>query len=85
MLKSNMQERKELNIVIRDSPEKPHETPLSLAKEMTEFSNDHFSMPNVNVFGVSRLGKQQEGDGYKRAIVCSVMDTRKRDIILDCS
>lgn len=84
--KEQHQERKRRaqNIVIRGLPKKPQETPLSLAKEVTVFFTYYFATLDVNVFGVCRLGKKQ-GDGYKRAIVCTIMDTRKRDIVLDCS
>ena len=44
------------------------ETPLALAKEVTEFFSKHFVMPKVTVYATHIVGKTQEDNPNKRAI-----------------
>lgn len=78
-------ERRAQNIVIRGLPEKEKETPLSLAKDIGEFFGEHFAMQEVVVFGAHRVGRKRDENLSHRAIVCTMLDTRKREIILDSS
>lgn len=88
--KEDMQEQKERekctqNLVIHGLLEVEKESPLTLAKNVAGFFAQHFVIPSVVVYGAHRVGRMQEGMANKRAIVCTVMDARKRAIILDSS
>lgn len=78
-------EKRSQNIVIRGLPENEKETPLSLAKDIGEFFAEHFAMQEVTVFGAHRVGRKRDENLGHRAIVCTMLDTRKREIILDSS
>ena len=73
------------NLVIRGLPKVEKESPLTLAKEVAGFFAQHFAIPDVVVYGAHRVGRMQEGMGNKKAIVCTMMDARKRAIIPDSS
>ena len=73
------------NLVIRGLPKVEKESPLTLAKEVAGFFAQHFAIPDVAVYGAQWVGRMQEGMSSKRAIVCTVMDARKRAIIIDNS
>ena len=69
----------------RKARPKSSDSPLTLAKEVAGFFAQHFAIPNVAVYGAYRVGRMQEDMPNKQAIVCTVMDARKKDIILGSS
>lgn len=64
---------------------KAQETPLSLAKEVTEFFVEQFVISDVTMFGTNKAEKKREDAGSYRAIVCTLFDTRKTGIVKSAS
>ena len=78
-------ERRKNNIVIRGMQENETENALSLGENITKFFEDHFAMRDVIVYAAHRVGKKQLEGKSSRAIVCTILDERKRAMILDSS
>ena len=75
------EEKRKMNIVIRGLTEAENEQVLTLNTDVTDVIADHFGMKDVVVFGAHRVSKKKIGT--HRAIVCTLLDARKRAIILD--
>ena len=78
-------EKRKNNIVIRGMQENETENLLSLAENITKFFEDHFAMRDVIVYAAHRVGKKRQEGKSSRATVCTILDERKRAIILDNS
>ena len=78
-------ERRKNNIVIRGMQENEIENALSLGQNITKFFEDHFAMRDVIVYATHRVGKKQLEGKTSRAIVCTILDERRRAMILDSS
>ena len=46
---------------------------------------EHFDMSDVPIEGAHRVGTKTEDGKRPKTIICTIMDTRKRQIILDNS
>ena len=68
-----------MNIVIRGMAESDKEQVVTLNMEVTDMISDKFGMSDVVVYGAHRVGKQKPD--APRAIVCTLLDARKRAII----
>ena len=77
----NEQEKRKMNIVIRGIPESDTEKVLTLNTDITDLISTKFGMQDVVVYGAHRVGKKKPDTN--RAIVCTLLDARKRTIILD--
>ena len=77
----NEQEKRKMNIVIRGIPESDTEKVLTLNTDITDLISTKFGMHDVVVYGAHRVGKKKPDTN--RAIVCTLLDARKRTIILD--
>ena len=75
------QEKRKINIVIRGVPEKDQEQVLTLNADITDIISSKFGMHDVVVYGAHRVGKKKPKTN--RAIVCTLLDARKRTIILE--
>ncbi|MCO5571117.1 hypothetical protein L7F22_024849 [Adiantum nelumboides] len=81
MAEHNDRTKRSMNIMLRGLPEPENETILTLNANMSDFFGDHFGMQDVVVYGAHRVGKKKtEG---QRAVVCTLLDARKRSIILE--
>lgn len=78
-------EKRKNNVVIRGMQEDESENALSLSENITKFFEDHFAMHDVVVYAAHRVGKKRLEGVSSRAIVCTILDERKRTIILDSS
>ena len=78
-------ERRSKNIVIRGLPEKEKETTQANAADLEEFFHMHFGMSGINVYGAHRVGKPGAPRSTARAIVCTMVDDTKRNIIIEHS
>ncbi len=74
-------EKRNMNIVIRGVPESNNEKVLTLNTDVTDIITEKFGMQDVVVYGAHRVGKQRAESS--RAIVCTLLDARKRAIILE--
>ena len=74
-------EKRSRNIVIRGMQEPDGETVLSLNVEVTKLLAEKLDMQDAGVYGAHRVGKKRT-DAH-RAIVCTMLDARKRTILLD--
>ncbi|MCO5589012.1 hypothetical protein L7F22_042976 [Adiantum nelumboides] len=81
MAKHNDRTKRLMNIMLRGLPEPENETILTLNVNMSDFFGDHFGMQDVVVYGAHRVGKKKT-EGH-RAVVCTLLDARKRSIILE--
>ena len=61
------------------------ENALSLGENITKFFEDHFAMRDVIVYAAHRVGKKQLEGKTSRAIVCTILNERRRAMILDSS
>ncbi|MCO5563772.1 hypothetical protein L7F22_017420 [Adiantum nelumboides] len=77
----NEREKRGMNIVIRGIPESDNEKVLMLNAEVTDLLANTFGMHDVVVYGAHRVGKQRPENNC--AIVCTMLDARKRAIILE--
>ncbi|MCO5564113.1 hypothetical protein L7F22_017769 [Adiantum nelumboides] len=77
----NEQEKQKMNIVIRGIPESDTEKVNTLNTDITDLISTKFGMHDVMVYGVHRVGKKKPETN--RAIVCTLLDARKRAIILE--
>lgn len=77
----NEQEKRKMNIVVRGIPESDNETVITLNTDITDMISTNFGMHDVVVYGAHRVGKKKPE--ATRAIVCTLLDTRKRTIILE--
>lgn len=77
----NEQEKRKMNIVIRGIPESDNEKVITLNTDITEMISNNFGMHDVVVYGAHRVGKKKPE--ATRAIVCTLLDARKRGIILE--
>ncbi|MCO5570396.1 hypothetical protein L7F22_024117 [Adiantum nelumboides] len=75
------QEKRKMNIVIRCIPEPDNEKVLTLNADVTDMISANFGMHDVVVYGAHRVGKKKPET--TRAIVCTLLDARKRAIILE--
>ena len=75
------QEKRKMNIVIRGVTEKDNEQVLLLNADITDIISTKFGMHDVTVYGAHRVGKKKPDTN--RAIVCTLLDARKRSIILE--
>ena len=78
-------EKRSKNVVIRGIPETDQETTPSLATELKDFFHTYFGMSGIKVYGAHRVGKSGASRSTHRAIVCSMVDDSKRNIILENS
>ena len=78
-------ERRKNNVVIRGIEEDESENALSLSQKITKFFEEHFAMSDVAVYAAHRVGKKRLEGATCRAIVCRILDERKRAMILDSS
>ncbi|MCO5586432.1 hypothetical protein L7F22_040372 [Adiantum nelumboides] len=76
----NEREKRAMNVMIRGLSEKDNETVFTLNASISDFFTEHFGMQDVVVYGAHRVGKKREGD---RAVVCTMLDARKRAIVLE--
>lgn len=74
-------EKRQMNIVVRGIPEPENEKMLMLNSAITDVIADTFGMNDVVIYGAHRVGKKK--DNAHRAIVCTMLDARKRAIILE--
>ncbi|MCO5573784.1 hypothetical protein L7F22_027558 [Adiantum nelumboides] len=81
MAEHNDRTKRSMNISLRGLPEPENETILTLNANMSDFFGDHSGMPDVVVYGAHRVGKKKT-EGH-RAVVCTLLDARKRSIILE--
>lgn len=72
--------KRSMNVMLRGLPEAEKETIMMLNARMSEFFDEHFGMQDVVVYGAHRVGKKKPKEG--RAVVCTLLDARKRSIIL---
>lgn len=77
----NEQEKRKMNIVIRGIPESDNEKVITLNTDVTDMISTNFGMHDVVVYGAHRVGKKKPE--ATRAIVCTLLDARKRAIILE--
>ena len=75
------QEKRKMNIVIRGIQEIDKEQVLTLNADITDIISTKFGMHDVVVYGAHRVGKRKPETN--RAIVCTLLDARKRAIILE--
>lgn len=75
------QEKRKMNIVIRGIPEPDNEKVITLNADVTDMISTNFGMHDVVVYGAHRVGKKKPET--TRAIVCTLLDARKRAIILE--
>lgn len=75
------QEKRKMNIVIRGVPETDTEQVLTLNTDITDIISNKFGMHDVVIYGAHRVGKKKPES--HRAIVCTLLDARKRAIILE--
>lgn len=75
------QEKRKMNMVIRGIPESETEQVLTLNADITDMIATKFGMQDVVIYGAHRVGKKQPEK--HRAIVCTMLDARKRAIILE--
>lgn len=75
------QEKRKMNIVIRGVPETDEEQVLTLNTGVTDIISNKYGMHDVVIYGAHRVGKKKPET--HRAIVCTMLDARKRAIILD--
>ena len=75
------QEKRKMNIVIRGISETDNEQVLTLNANITDIISTKFGMHDVVVYGAHRVGKKKPETN--RAIVCTLLDARKRAIILE--
>ena len=75
------QERRKMNIVTRDVSKKDKEQVLTLNTDIIDIISSKFGMHDVVVYGAHRVGKKKLET--HRAIVCTLVDARKRAIILE--
>ena len=75
------QEKRKMNIVIRGVTEKDNEQVILLNADITDIISTKFGMHDVTVYGAHRVGKKKPDTN--RAIVCTLLDARKRSIILE--
>ena len=73
------------NFVIGGMQENETKNALILVENITKFFNGHFAMRHVIVYAAHRVGKKQLEGMSSLVIVCTVLDERKRAIILDNS
>lgn len=73
------------NIVISGITEGEDENARSLKTKIQELLLEHFDMSDVPIEGAHRVGKKTEDGQRPKIIICTIMDTRKRQIILDNS
>lgn len=78
-------EKKQYNVVISGVEEEENENARSLKGKIQEILAEHFDMSDVPLEGVHRVGKKREDSKRPKLIVCTIMDARKRQIILDNS
>ncbi|MCO5597139.1 hypothetical protein L7F22_051214 [Adiantum nelumboides] len=74
-------EKRSRNIVIRGMQEPEGETVMSLNVEVTNLLAEKLGMQDAGVYGAHRAGKKRT-DAH-RAVVCTMLDARKRTIILE--
>lgn len=74
-------EKRKMNIVVRGITEKDTEQVLTLNTAITDIISTKFGMHDVVVYGAHRVGKKKPETN--RAIVCTLLDARKRAIILE--
>ncbi|MCO5613380.1 hypothetical protein L7F22_067656 [Adiantum nelumboides] len=77
----NEKEKRKMNIVVRGMVESDKEQVATLNMGVTDMLSDKFGMSDVVVYGAHRVGKQKSD--ASRAIVCTLLDARKRAIILE--
>lgn len=75
------QEKRKMNIVVRGINESDTEQVLTLNTSITDMISNKFGMHDVVVYGAHRVGKKKLDT--HRAIVCTLLDARKRAIILE--
>lgn len=75
------QEKRKMNLVIRGVPETDKEQVLTLNTDITDIISNKFGMHDVVIYGAHRVGKKKPET--HRAIVCTLLDARKRAIILE--
>ena len=73
------------NIVISGIMEEEGENVRNLKNKIQELFIEHFDMSDVPIEGAHRVGKKSEDGKRPKIIICTIMDTRKRQIILDNS
>ena len=74
--------QKQHNVVISGVEEdETKETARSLREKIQDIFNTHFDMTDVPIEGAHRIGKKR--DDKPKIIVCTIMDARKRQIILN--
>ena len=77
--------KRQNNIVISGIKEEEGENARSLKLRIQELLETHLDMAEVPIEGAHRVGRQREGETRPKIIVCTVMDERKRRIILESS
>lgn len=77
----NEKEKRKMNIVVRGMAESDNEQVITLNMGVTDMISDKFGMKDVVVYGAHRVGKQKPD--APRTVVCTLLDARKRAIILD--
>ncbi|MCO5615115.1 hypothetical protein L7F22_069404 [Adiantum nelumboides] len=75
------QEKRSQNIVIRGMQEPKREIVISLNVDVTNLLAEKLGMQDAGVYGAHRAGKKRT-DAH-RAVVCTMLDARKRTIILE--
>lgn len=74
-------EKRSMNIVVRGLPEPDTESALSLNIAVTDLLTEKMGMQDLTIFGAHRVGKKNAN--ANRAIVCTMLDARKRTLILE--
>ncbi|MCO5586881.1 hypothetical protein L7F22_040826 [Adiantum nelumboides] len=74
-------EKRNMNIVVCGIPESDNEKVLTLNRDVTDVIANRFGMQDVVVYGAHCVGKKRPKSS--RAIACTMLDARKRPIILE--
>lgn len=77
--------KRQNNIVISGLVEEEDENARSLKTKVQALLTTHFDMTDVPIEGAHRAGRKKEDGNRPKILICTIMDARKRQIILDNS